>query len=90
MLKVILPVAALVLAGCASGNKTTSTATETTADTQQETAEVVYICTSEHVVGTNFKRRRCRTQEQIDQEREQAQRELSEFQRSTISAPIDN
>jgi hypothetical protein len=41
------------------------------------------ICTNERAVGTNITRRVCRTPEQIDREREAAQRKIQEMSRTT-------
>ncbi|MBG23640.1 MAG: hypothetical protein CMF22_09320 [Idiomarinaceae bacterium] len=87
---------AVFAAGCASNGDAEQQAAATNDATAAETAETTetadakFVCSAEHVVGTNFKRRRCRTKEQVAQDREDAQRELSEMQRSGMEAPIDN
>lgn len=84
--------AAMLLAGCASNGEGEVQASAEEVGTAEEVmaGEKKYYCSSEHVVGTNFKRRRCRTREQIEEEREVAQRELSDMQRSGMTAPVDN
>lgn len=78
---------ALLLAGCAA---TESEEVAQTTNDAEEAKKTEIICTNEHVVGSNFKRRRCRTVEQAEQEREQAQREISSMQRSGMTGPVDN
>ena len=84
---------AFFAAWCASNGDAEQQAAATndaTAEETTETADAKFVCSAEHVVGTNFKRRRCRTKEQVAQDREEAQRELSNMQRSGMEAPIDN
>lgn len=79
------------LVGCASNGDSEQASAEDVGTAEQVMAgEKKYYCSSEHVVGTNFKRRRCRTKQQIEEEREVAQRELSGMQRSGMTAPVDN
>lgn len=84
--------AAMFIAGCASNGESEIQASAEEVGTAEEVmaGEKKYYCSSEHVVGTNFKRRRCRTKAQIEEEREVAQRELSSMQRSGMTAPVDN
>ncbi|RUO56550.1 lipoprotein [Pseudidiomarina homiensis] len=84
--------AALLIAGCASNGESEVQASAEEVGTAEEVmaGEKKYFCSSEHVVGTNFKRRRCRTKAQIEEEREVAQKELSSMQRSGMTAPVDN
>lgn len=83
---------ALFAVGCASNGDSAQQASADDVGTQEQVmaGEKTYYCSSEHVVGTNFKRRRCRTKQQIEEEREVAQRELSSMQRSGMTAPVDN
>ncbi|WP_417690523.1 hypothetical protein [Pseudidiomarina sp.] len=92
MKQFLILAAALTLAGCASNGDSSQTASADDVGTADEVmaGEKKYYCSSEHVVGTNFKRRRCRTKQQIEEEREVAERELSSMQRSGMTAPVDN
>ncbi|WP_258807559.1 hypothetical protein [Pseudidiomarina sp. CB1] len=89
---VLVTFAAFLLAGCASNGDSELQASAEEVGTAEEVmaGEKKYFCSSEHVVGTNFKRRRCRTKAEIEEEREVAQRELSGMQRSGMTAPVDN
>ncbi len=83
---------ALALSGCASNGEADQQANAENVGSEEQVmaGEKKYFCSSEHVVGTNFKRRRCRTKAQIEEEREVAQRELSSMQRSGMTAPENN
>lgn len=81
-IKQLIPMifAVLALAGCAS----TAPPRADTAPIEGQDAELAendpnrIVCRREHVVGSNFTRRICRTVKQIEEERMASQRKLEE------------
>lgn len=84
-MKLLLVVASAFLAvGCASsGNNTNDALSQVNKADESHHADVVatdgeqkYICTQEQAIGTRFRTRVCRTPEQIEKERREAEEAL--------------
>ncbi|HET8815832.1 MAG TPA: hypothetical protein VFM61_00120 [Pseudidiomarina sp.] len=77
-------VAAILLAGC----QTTSEEDSGSGYVRlvNDEGEVTHICRNEQTVGTNFKKRVCRTPEQMRLEEEAARRNMEDVQRARVRA----
>lgn len=79
--------AVLLLAGCSS---TTEEQLENGySRTLNAAGEVTHICRSEQTVGTNFKKRSCRSLKQLEQDREDAQ-DFMQYYQGQMLTPVQN
>ncbi|CAI8160892.1 hypothetical protein [Pseudidiomarina mangrovi] len=79
--------AVLLLAGCSS--TTEEQLEDGYSRTLNAAGEVTHICRSEQTVGTNFKKRSCRSLKQLEQDREDAQ-EFMQYYQGQMLTPVQN
>lgn len=79
--------AALLLAGCS--NTTEEQLENGYSRTVNAAGEVTHVCRTEQTVGTNFKKRSCRSLKQLEEDREDAQDFMQYYQGQTLT-PVRN
>jgi protein involved in sex pheromone biosynthesis len=77
----------LLLAGCSS--TTEEQLEDGYSRTLNAAGEVTHICRSEQTVGTNFKKRSCRSLKQLEQDREDAQ-DFMQYYQGQMLTPVVN
>lgn len=82
-----LATAVLLLAGCSS--TTEEQLEDGYSRTLNAAGEVTHICRSEQTVGTNFKKRSCRSLKQLEQDREDAQ-DFMQYYQGQMLTPVVN
>ncbi|KFZ31110.1 hypothetical protein IDSA_06430 [Pseudidiomarina salinarum] len=79
---------ALLIAGCANTSEEDIGSGYTRIVNDE--GEVTHICSNEHVVGTNFKKRICRSTADIENDREDGRGFVEAYQRSGMTGPTGN
>lgn len=79
---------ALLIAGCA--NTTEEDIGSGYTRIVNDKGEVTHVCRSEQVVGTNFKKRMCRSIADMERDREDGQDFIDAYQRSDMTGPTGN
>ncbi|MDX1706339.1 hypothetical protein [Pseudidiomarina sp.] len=78
---------ALLIAGCSSTSEEDIGSGYTRIVNDQ--GEVTHVCRSEQEVGTNFKKRTCRSIADIERDREKGQDFIDAYQRSGMTGPTN-